>query len=518
MDKKIRDILFFCICFSLIFITIPKPIQMNLIGGPLSNKLVFYPVIVGIVYSIYCQYKYKNVFVYINILKYFTVVYTIIVVLSLVIGLYKYPYYDLVVNGPINQIGRLPSIISFLEYIGLNFEEKFLLLIMMVLRIIKIIFFEYMYTFFAAYMIYCWYHNDWQKGINILFKGIISSLMIIFLYSIIEIFYLAGNDIAKNILIEITPYFHAVVINFDWWPPLLWENQLRSIFAEPSFLGIYGAFLMPLLWYKLFIEKKHKLIYSTTVIAFTTCVFLTQARTAVVLFCGEIIILTIFALYKNKIISLKKISLVWIYSIIAFCIANIFISSIMVNINKKDVEDKSKETFVETYFENNVNSLTTVEKRSNRARYSIMISNFNIGKDNFILGVGPHLRNAYILDYLPDISKSSREVNMWINNQEKYGVLKTELPNLGEYLTRFAEMGMLGLIIFLVAPFILLKELLKKIINEKNVNNEYFYVCYITSLIGVLATGLGDSINTTYCYWILLGLGYSICFGMKKNI
>ena len=32
-----------------------------------------------------------------------------------------------------------------------------------------------------------------------------------------------------------------------------------------------------------------------------------------------------------------------------------------------------------------------------------------------------------------------------------------------------------------------------------------------------MASGLGDSINITYCYWVLLGLGYAMCFAKTSN-
>ena len=32
-----------------------------------------------------------------------------------------------------------------------------------------------------------------------------------------------------------------------------------------------------------------------------------------------------------------------------------------------------------------------------------------------------------------------------------------------------------------------------------------------------MASGLDDSINITYCYWVLLGLGYAMCFTKTIN-
>ena len=54
MNKKVVDILFFLISLFLIFNNIPKIIQMNFIGGGiLGNKLVLYPLIIGLIYTIY---------------------------------------------------------------------------------------------------------------------------------------------------------------------------------------------------------------------------------------------------------------------------------------------------------------------------------------------------------------------------------------------------------------------------------------------------------------------------------
>lgn len=53
--KKIIDILFLMISFSLAFNNIPKVIQMNFLGGVLGNKLVFYPVIIGFIFTLYLK-------------------------------------------------------------------------------------------------------------------------------------------------------------------------------------------------------------------------------------------------------------------------------------------------------------------------------------------------------------------------------------------------------------------------------------------------------------------------------
>lgn len=63
MNNSIVNKLFLLISFFLIFNNIPKVIQQNNIGGPLLDKLVFYPIFIGSIYTVYSQYKYKNVLV-----------------------------------------------------------------------------------------------------------------------------------------------------------------------------------------------------------------------------------------------------------------------------------------------------------------------------------------------------------------------------------------------------------------------------------------------------------------------
>lgn len=61
MNTKIRNSLFFTICFSIIFSNIPGGIQLNFIGGSIGNQLVLYPLLVGLIYTLYCK---KNIRIY----------------------------------------------------------------------------------------------------------------------------------------------------------------------------------------------------------------------------------------------------------------------------------------------------------------------------------------------------------------------------------------------------------------------------------------------------------------------
>lgn len=512
MNKRIIDKIFFLICFCLIFLNIPKLIQINIIGGLLGSKLIFYPLFIGFVYTIYCQYKYKDVFLCFYEFKKYIFIFCSITLLSTIVGLFIYPYYDIVLNGPVNQIEKMPIVLSVLNNMGIYIAEKYLVILWMIIRIIKTIFLDTFYTFGGAYMIYCWYYNRPKEGIRILLKAIVISVIIILIYSVIDVFYLLGNNMATNILIVVNPFLHEIVTSHGWWPPLLWKNQLRSIFTEPSYFGIYAAFVIPFLWYKFIRAQniKYKIIFLVILTMFVFFLFLTRSRTAVALFMGECFILIIYIFYLKNIIFIKNGVLILIFSIISFISANILISNITItNTNKMNIS---------TYLDDNLGSLASTDKRSNAARYSIIIAKLKIYKDYPLLGVGTNLINGYIPDYLPIMSENNKEINMWINDQRKQGILKSGYPNLCEYASQLAQNGSVGLIVFLLPAFILLKNLIKKI-KERRIYYEQslIYIVFSISLIGVLTSGLGDSINITYCYWVLLGLGYALCFGESSK-
>ena len=565
-DKKIIDTIFLLMSFSLAFNNIPKTVQMNFVGGVLGNKLIFYPFIIGLIYTVYL---YKNDKIKLpNLHKFlkFLFIYSLIVIVSLILGMINYPYYDLIVNGPIMKIEKLSMILSAFKQLGINLDEKIFIYIYMIAKLFKSVLSEILYAFCGAYMIYCWYYYDWQRGFKVLIKGIMIALFVMFFYNIIEISYLAGSSNAENLLKKITPYFHTIKTSFNWWPPILWKGQLRSYFSEPSNYGTYFAVVMPLLWYLVYYYQNilKKFNFGICIIFFTFCLFLTKARTAVALFTGEFIIFFLVIIILRNERYLKNFLLVILCSFLAFGLSNIFIfhymqASKVINTkvintlepekstvtvkqhnNKKGVMEISKKNTIEEikniynldkktnkvhvnkiqeYFENNLFSIASLNKRSNLARYSTIIADFKIGLDNPMLGIGSGLRNAYVIEYLPQMSKSNNEVKHWINLQKKEGILKSGFPNLCEYTYRFAETGILGLSVFLLPAVVLLKKLLRKIKNKNmEFNLKIIYIHFTIAFIGIMASAIGSTINATYFYWLLLGLGYAMCFGKENDV
>ena len=154
MERIINKIFYF-ICLFLPFVAIPKIIQVGVIGNILHSKLVFHPIFIGLIYTLYCQYKYKNTLINYNKFLKFIIIYFSVIISSLVIGLYTYPYYDLVLKGSDTQIEKLSNIINILNNFEIYIDEKILTTFLMVARTIKNAFLEMLYTFGGAYIIYC---------------------------------------------------------------------------------------------------------------------------------------------------------------------------------------------------------------------------------------------------------------------------------------------------------------------------------------------------------------------------
>lgn len=473
-----------------------------------------YPLLIGVFYTVWCEWKYKNILIEKKQFIKFLGLYVGVTFLSLLIGLTFYPFINDILNGPVAQIEKLPRVLEFFNSKGINFEAETILPLWMIARMIKGFFLEIFYTFVAAYIFYCWYRDEWKTAFKIIVKAILCSVGILFIYSfLVEIPYLAGSEGCKNILKAINPFIHSIEDDGKWWPPLLWKGQLRSVFAEPSYFGIYTAFAMPFLWYMIY--KDRKVIGVSIIFILSFLLFLTKARTGFMLLLGEIVLLMLFLIiFERNRDFLKKTSSVVLCILLSFVGSNLFMST-FINEKSNTTEVKVTTTMTE-YIDSNATSLANPDKRSNRARYSIMEADFRIGLDHPILGVGRGLRNGYIPHYLSEKGKQNGEVKMWLDFREKLGILKSGFPTLGEYTVRFAETGIIGLSAFLAPAVFLIFSMIKKLM-DKGFQYKLEYEMYLISMLGIMASGIGDNLNITYCYWVLIGLGYAMCFGKDSS-
>lgn len=507
MSLKYSNYLLIGIIVSLVFNDIPHILQPNFLGGPLATQLVAYPLAIYIIYSLYIQCKTGNFLVNIDIFKKFALVYLVIYLISFIHGVVIYPYYNEIVNGPITQIEKLGKLNYWAQKYSININQSFIIISWMTLRGIKTILLEFVYGFFSVYLFYCWYVKKSSLFMSILERSTFITLFLVFFYSFFEIFYLSGNKFSTQILTFITPYIHVVEDIHDWYPPLLWKGQLRSIFLEPSFLGNYSVLVLPVLFFKL--SSCNRRFYMFVYIFFVFLLFLTQSRTVMFLLIGMIaLFLGICLVSKNKENIKNGIYLVIITGI-TFMGALYFINNFQVSGLDRPSHITSSE-----YVENNLNSLQQSNQRSNAARFALINSNLRIGKEHYILGIGRNLSSGYITHHFTEQECQIPEVNKWVKDQKKNGILKDTLSPLNEFVGRFSETGGLGFFVFF-APFLVLVLSLGKKIYQYGFLNMRLN-CLFISLVSSMISLCNGTIFLFYIPWII-SAATLICLKDSKN-
>lgn len=120
-----------------------------------------------------------------------------------------------------------------------------------------------------------------------------------------------------------------------------------------------------------------------------------------------------------------------------------------------------------------------------------------------LLGVGTTLRNGYLREKLDE--DPGAEIQKWNKNIDELGLLRGGFALLGDYSLRFAETGFLGLGLYLFPSLILMWTFGKVLIKRRGEASSVFAAL---AFIGIMATGLGDGINITFCYWMAMALSF----------
>lgn len=542
MNRKVIDMIFAFLIFSLPFKYIPHFLWQTILGGPFGRDLVAYPIFIGFIYTLYCQWRYRSEFYKWGIFKKFIIAYVGVIFVSLAWGLLSYPYYDQILSGPMNQIEKLPKVLAILNGIGIPISQTALLKFWMFARPIKGVFFDTFYTFCASYMIYCWYHDRVQRAIEILLRVTTIDLVIIAAYGLVDVFYQNGQIWAQNLLAIANPLLHADVSSkgtaLGYFVNLFWDSQNRSIFQEPSYFGIYMSFASPVLWWNIIRTHGNRgkiaLVALYTILAFE--IFLTQSRMALSVNLGIFVLFAAISIYHMK----RKLLLLLVVLIVGGSVS--FIASMQfmqfwqipsllgemtpLATRWQEMQEKSngenygtiqkgnKGVDAKMYFNENLKSISGDDKNgghagSNHTRLTIILTNLEIGKEHPIFGVGTSLRIAYLRDKLD--KDPGEEIQRCNRGIDQNGILKGTYGNLGDYAVRFAETGILGLLLFLLPALVLLlnstKLLLTRQIEVEVITPLLFS---LLSFIGIMITGLSDGLNYTFCGWLMLAMGYMI--------
>ena len=185
------------------------------------------------------------------------------------------------------------------------------------------------------------------------------------------------------------------------------------------------------------------------------------------------------------------------------------------------LEKGIKNTSAWGYFHEGLGSLSNdyesgQHAESNHSRYTIQRNHIDIGLEHPLLGVGTNLRQGYLRDKLD--KDPGGEIQIWNKMIDKKGLLGGGFPDLGEFTLHFAETGALGLALYLSPAFILLCLFTKVLLRRKTEAHKVAPVLFIAlSFMGMMATGFGEGINITFCYWLDMAVGYLMMHEDEKK-
>ena len=381
--------------------------------------------------------------------KYFILIFTAWQFLCLGVGIVSFSYHELIMI----EKSRFLKIFSMIAAHGIPVSKYIVENLWLFYRSAKMILIDSNIIFYAAFLVYHLYHDNFQEGFRDFRKAVLAMVLIMGAYSLIELCWLkTNNGFAKDLLSAINPYLYDVKSSHGWWPPLLWQGQLRSITREPSFFGIISVFCLPFLWSYL-LEKKY--LFTVLIFYFTLMIFATNARTAIVVTIAELFLLVLSAFWIKKKDYIKYMVVILSISLCAF-LGNLVNVNALFHYTSKDTSMN-----VEQYYEKNIQSLSKKNSRSNSARFANLEANINVIKEHPLTGVGTGLIDGYIDDHIPESAYSNNEVRNWSRYLHMLGLTKSEYPALNKYAFEGAKNGIIGLILFLLPYFYLGIQIIK---------------------------------------------------------
>nr|WP_302684349.1 hypothetical protein [uncultured Dialister sp.] len=156
-------------------------------------------------------------------------------------------------------------------------------------------------------------------------------------------------------------------------------------------------------------------------------------------------------------------------------------------------------------------------KRSNGARYALIHANIVTGLEHPILGVGNVLESSYTVHNFNDRDLADSEVHMWVTHYDEQGPLRYGLDAMNEYVSRFAQNGLLGLLVY-VFPFIYVFIRLLKILRVTRDENQTKVLVTMISLTGSAVAGENGSLTLLYAYWIILAFSYAVVYSFDNKV
>lgn len=496
---KIQEYILALIILTMSFTQISKNFALPLLGRSVPNAFLLIGVLIFIIYSL----KYRAVQLpHKKYLVLFLGWYTV----CILIGALNYPFYDTAFFDYIRTEGYYGRLVRLSPAV---FDNNLLMELKYAFSNVLGTFKGFFLPLFGIWLIIInLFHKDWKRGIHKISLAALILAIIMMIYSIPEVIWLwTGNKTCAAILSTINSYFYDPATTNGWWPPLLWKNQLRSITMEPSFFGIIASFIIPLLWYRIFVEGK-KWCYGILVI-FVSMLFASKARTGIAVYLGEMSVLLVLSLILKNKAYLKfgaKVLLAGVLSYVLFMGGSTYVPAAVNGSHSNPIDEAAN-----LYIEENVKSVVG-NKRSNVARNGNTVALIKVGLDYPVFGVGFGYKDMYMMDRFPKFAEGNHEIQNWTKDMLEKGFLNSKYPVLNQYAYVFACGGVIGLLIFITPMLYLGIKLLK---NGKLLYDPAVFILTVATC-GQLADLLSNTFFLTFP--ITLSFLYLAIQGKSRKI
>jgi len=347
------------------------------------------------------------------------------------------------------------------------------------------------FGFCVCFMVYDVAKRNWgENAITYIKNASLISFAIVGAYSFIELNYLFGNIWAQDCLEKINAIFRSA-------GSLLYLGRVRSVCREASFFGIYFSFIYPFLLMFLFKAKKTFFLRLTVIVYALVLCFFTFSRTVYAIVITETSIILFLLFIKSISWKDKK-------RVLYFLMALLITGTVLVKVNNKSTD-------VITSF--NTNKPLNQYKGSNVGRFGSTVAAIKMGLDNPVFGIGLGQYGFFMPEYIPRWALDSREVRRWAdpNRGKQWPVVHNIHARI------FAEMGSVGIGIWIAMWIYLFVSLFKIYIRKRKTDSSNNEVFLIAAIFGVILSGMNVDTFRNMGYWFVIIISWLTIEAEKNN-
>lgn len=320
-------------------------------------------------------------------------------------------------------------------------------------------------------------------------KFILYSFILAGSYSIFEIFFHLDNPLAQVLLEFINPLIHTEEEGIFYY------NRIRSVCGEPSWFGMYAAFIFP--WIAIGLLGERNLTAHIVLVSyFLILVMLSGSRTAYGLIFLQCALLFFVAARLAQRISFFRASLYLVIILLSVAIGKFGTSLI----------SESPEQLLASV--GMAASLADVEENvSNITRFGMQITALRMSLDYPVFGVGLGQYAFHFHNYLPGWAMVSYEIQWYLIGGA------AAAPVHGLFSRIAAEGGWPALALWLIFWVYLLGEVWRSIKRAYVARGQvdWLGVALLVSLVGTCLTALNTDSFRFPGYWLGIGLAWAYC-------